>query len=84
MDEMNAIQKSNLDIGAETVEINKAEYSVRGLGYIKKGIRPGRAVVTVRDGIPVKIKDLAFVTLGPATRRVVSTKKGWKPWVAWW
>jgi len=36
MDVMNAIQKSNLDIGAETVEINKAEYLVRGLGYIKK------------------------------------------------
>ena len=32
MDVMEAVQKSNLDIGAETVEINKAEYLVRGLG----------------------------------------------------
>ncbi|MCL1933923.1 MAG: efflux RND transporter permease subunit, partial [Candidatus Azobacteroides sp.] len=35
MDVMNAVQKSNLDIGAETIEMNKAEYLVRGLGYIK-------------------------------------------------
>ena len=35
MDIMQAVQKSNLDIGAETIEINKAEYLVRGLGYIK-------------------------------------------------
>src|SRR5699024_11501965 len=35
MDIMSAIQNSNLDIGAETIEINKAEYLVRGLGYIK-------------------------------------------------
>ncbi len=76
MDVMNAIQKSNLDIGAETVEINKAEYLVRGLGYIKKVSDLEEAVVTVRDGIPVKIKDLAFVTLGPATRRGGLDKEG--------
>ncbi|HLW30078.1 MAG TPA: efflux RND transporter permease subunit, partial [Brumimicrobium sp.] len=31
---MNAVKKSNRDIGAKTIEINKAEYLVRGLGYI--------------------------------------------------
>lgn len=35
MDIMSAIKKSNLDIGAETMEINKVEYLIRGLGYIK-------------------------------------------------
>src|SRR3546814_7186172 len=32
---MQAVKKSNLDIGARTIEYNKAEYLVRGLGYIK-------------------------------------------------
>ena len=31
MDIMSAIKKSNLDIGAETMEINKVEYLIRGL-----------------------------------------------------
>lgn len=76
MDVMNAIQKSNLDIGAETVEINKAEYLVRGLGYIKKVFDLEEAVVTVRNGVPVKVKDVAFVNLGPATRRGGLDKEG--------
>ena len=32
IDIMSAIKKSNLDIGAETMEINKVEYLIRGLG----------------------------------------------------
>ena len=76
MDVMNAIQKSNLDIGAETVEINKAEYLVRGLGYIKSVADLEEAVVSVRKGVPVKIKDVAFVNLGPATRRGGLDKEG--------
>lgn len=76
MDVMNAIQKSNLDIGAETVEINKVEYLVRGLGYIKSVKDLEEAAVTVRNGVPVKIKDVAFVNLGPATRRGGLDKEG--------
>ncbi|GAB6012745.1 efflux RND transporter permease subunit [Viscerimonas tarda] len=76
MDVMNAVQKSNLDIGAETVEINKAEYLVRGLGYIKNVSDLEEAVITVRNGVPVKIKDIAFVNLGPATRRGGLDKEG--------
>ncbi|SEJ24503.1 Cu(I)/Ag(I) efflux system membrane protein CusA/SilA [Myroides marinus] len=76
MDVMSAIQKSNLDIGAETIEINKAEYLVRGLGYIKNVKDLEDAVVTVRQNVPVKIKDVAFVNLGPATRRGGLDKEG--------
>ncbi|MEN0046946.1 MAG: efflux RND transporter permease subunit, partial [Bacteroidota bacterium] len=32
---MKAIKGSNLDVGAQTIEINLAEYFVRGLGYVK-------------------------------------------------
>ncbi|MEC4114196.1 efflux RND transporter permease subunit [Myroides pelagicus] len=76
MDVMTAIQKSNLDIGAETIEVNKAEYLVRGLGYIKNVSDLEEAVVTVRNNIPVKVKDVSFVNLGPSTRRGGLDKEG--------
>jgi len=76
MEVMKAVQKSNLDIGAQTIEMNKAEYLVRGIGYIKKVSDLEDAVVAVHDGIPVKIKDVAFVNIGPATRRGGLDKEG--------
>jgi Cu(I)/Ag(I) efflux system membrane protein CusA/SilA len=76
MDVMNAVQKSNLDVGAETVELNKVEYIVRGLGYIKNAGDLEESVVTVREGVPVRIKDVAVVNLGPATRRGGLDKEG--------
>ncbi len=76
MDVMNAVQKSNLDIGAETIELNKAEYLVRGLGYIKSVADLEESVITVRNSIPVRIKDVAMVNIGPATRRGGLDKEG--------
>jgi Cu(I)/Ag(I) efflux system membrane protein CusA/SilA len=76
MDVMNAIQKSNLDIGAETIELNKAEYILRGLGYIKSVSDLEESVVTVRESIPVRIRDVARVNFGPATRRGGLDKEG--------
>ncbi|MTU28649.1 efflux RND transporter permease subunit [Parabacteroides merdae] len=76
MDIMGAIKKSNLDIGAETMEINKVEYLIRGLGYIKDVSDLEKAVVTVRDGMPVRISDVAFVNIGPGTRRGGLDKEG--------
>lgn len=76
MDIMSAIQNSNLDIGAETIEINKAEYLVRGLGYIKSVQDLENAVVTIRNNVPIKIKDVGYVNLGPATRRGGLDKEG--------
>lgn len=66
---MNAVKNSNLDIGARTIEINRAEYLVRGLGYIKSLSDLEESVVISRDNVPIRIKDIAHVTLGPATRR---------------
>lgn len=69
MDIMEAVKKSNLDIGAETIELNKVEYIIRGLGYIKNLDDLKSAVITVRNNVPVRISDVAKVNFGPATRR---------------
>ena len=73
---MMAVKNSNRDVGAQTIEINKVEYLVRGLGYIKKIEDLEKAVVTVSNNVPVRIKDIAVVTLGPATRRGMLDKDG--------
>jgi Cu(I)/Ag(I) efflux system membrane protein CusA/SilA len=76
MDVMKAVSNSNLDIGAETIELNNVEYVIRGLGYIKNLDDLNEAVVTVRDNIPVRIRDVAKVTFGPAPRRGGLDKDG--------
>jgi Cu(I)/Ag(I) efflux system membrane protein CusA/SilA len=73
---MKAVRKSNRDIGAKTIEINQAEYLVRGLGYIKSVEDLEKAVVAVHDNVPIRIKDIGVVSLGPATRRGVLDKDG--------
>lgn len=73
---MQAVQKSNKDVGAKTIEINQAEYLVRGLGYVKKVEDLEKAVVAVQDNVPIRIKDIGVVSLGPATRRGILDKDG--------
>jgi len=73
---MKATKESNLDIGAQTVEINLAEYFVRGLGYVKSIEDIESSVVKVENNVPIRIKDIAIVHLGPATRRGVLDKSG--------
>lgn len=73
---MQAVQKSNRDVGAKTIEINQAEYLVRGLGYVKKTEDIEKAVVAVQENVPIRIKDIGVVTLGPATRRGALDKDG--------
>lgn len=65
---MEAIRNSNLDIGANTVEVNLVEYYVRGLGYVKTLQEIEQAVVKVTNNIPLKIRDIAKVNIGPAPR----------------
>ncbi|RMF31588.1 MAG: efflux RND transporter permease subunit, partial [Bacteroidetes bacterium] len=73
---MNAIRKSNLDVGAQTLEVNMVEYFVRGLGYIRTIEDIENSVVAVRNNVPIRIKDIAWVSLGPATRRGALDKSG--------
>lgn len=47
-----------------------------GLGYIKNVKDIENAVITVREGVPVRISDVAFVNIGPGTRRGGLDKEG--------
>jgi len=73
---MKAIKGSNIDVGAQTMEINKAEYFVRGLGYVKDVSDIEQSVVKVNNNVPIRIRDVAHVNIAPATRRGVLDKSG--------
>jgi len=66
---ISAIKNSNLDIGARTIEFNRVEYLIRALGYIKSLEDIEESVVVSRNNVPIRIKDIARVNYGPATRR---------------
>ncbi len=71
-----AVKNSNIDVGAKTIEINKVEYLIRGLGFIKDINDIENTVVKVNENVPVFIKDIANVSYGPAFRRGALDKGG--------
>jgi len=75
-DVANAVRNSNLDVGARTLEMNRAEYIVRGLGYIRSVEDLEMSTVAVRGDVPVLIRDVARLQLGPAQRRGMLDKGG--------
>jgi len=66
---MKAVKRSNLDIGARTIEFNRVEYLIRALGYVKSLEDLEKSVVAVRNNVPIRLKDVAKINFGPATRR---------------
>jgi len=70
MDVMQAVRKSNLDVSANTIEVNKVDYFVRGLGYVEELSDLDLAVVKVTDNVPIRIKDVAKVNIGPQVRNM--------------
>lgn len=72
----NAVRRSNLDVGARTMEINRVEYVIRGLGFIRSLDDLEETTVGLRGAVPVTLRQVATVGLGPALRRGVLDKSG--------
>ena len=72
-----AVKKSNNDVGARVLELSGREYMIRGRGYIKslEDIRD-IPVATDKRGTPVFIRDIAHVALGPEMRRGLAELDG--------
>jgi len=71
-----AVRDANIDVGAKTVETGGMEFIVRGRGFIGSERTAAetreqieQTVITTRDGIPLRVRDLATVQEGPAFRR---------------
>jgi len=71
-----AVQGANRDVGARTIEVNRVEYLVRGLGFIKRVEDLEKAVIKRVGQVPVFIRQVANVSLGPALRQGALDKGG--------
>lgn len=76
-----AIQRGNQETGASVIEMAEAEYMVRTTGYISsvediQNIPIGLDVTTDNRSIPILIKDLAQVEVGPQMRRGLADLNG--------
>lgn len=73
---VDAVRASNMDVGAKTVESGGMEFIIRGRGFIGSDQDVDSAiedieqtVVRTRDGVPLRIRDVGRVQLGPGFRR---------------
>ncbi|MGD9691937.1 MAG: efflux RND transporter permease subunit [Phycisphaerales bacterium] len=75
-DVFNAVRKSNIDVGARTIEVNRVEHVVRGLGYLRSVEDLENTVIRQTENAPLLISHVARVTLGPAQRFGALDKSG--------
>ncbi|MBI2442121.1 MAG: efflux RND transporter permease subunit [Lentisphaerae bacterium] len=72
-----AIRRSNNEVGGRLIEWSGREYMVRGRGYVQSPEALSKVVVkTNAQGTPVLLRDVATITLGPQIRRGVSDLDG--------
>jgi len=74
---IDAVRAGNNDVGGRLVEMTGAEYMVRGRGYAKSVADIGEIVLARNEsGVPVRVRDVGAVTLGPDLRRGVADLNG--------
>ena len=74
---VSAVRRSNNEIGGRLLELSGREFMVRGRGYAKSTDDLGQIVVKVAPGgVPVLLRDVANIELGPEIRRGVSDLDG--------
>ena len=76
-DVIQAIRRSNNDVGGRVLEIAGHEHFIRGRGYIQSTQDLETIPLTVNGkGVPVLVRDVATVRLGPDQRRGLAELNG--------
>ena len=72
-----AVRGANQDVGARTLEVAGSDYAIRGLGYFR-GVQDiaDVAVGSGAGGRPLRVGDVADVTLGPDLRIGIAERNG--------
>jgi Cu(I)/Ag(I) efflux system membrane protein CusA/SilA len=73
---LEAVQRSNNNVGAKVMEVNSSEYMVRGIGLITGLKDIEDIVISAKNGTPVYLRNVSSVQLGPEFRRGVLDKGG--------
>jgi copper/silver efflux system protein len=72
-----AIRQSNNDVGGRLLEMSGTEYMIRAKGYVKSPADLENTVIgTDGSGIPILVKNVANVVIGPDIRRGVADLDG--------
>nr|WP_302958369.1 CusA/CzcA family heavy metal efflux RND transporter [uncultured Prevotella sp.] len=75
-DLFDALQRNNANTGGSYIEQNSNQYYIRGLGVVKSFDDIANITVKTIEGTPVRIKDVAKVQEGHATRFGAVTRNG--------
>ncbi len=72
-----AVRSANQDVGARTIEVAGSDYAIRGRGYLR-GVEDiaNVAVGVGAQGRPVRVADVAQVTIGPDLRIGIAERNG--------
>lgn len=70
------VQQSTNEVGGNVLEMNGAEYMIRGLGYLRSLDDLRKVSVGAKNGTPVLLGDLGTVAFGPDVRRGVAEWNG--------
>ena len=70
------IRASNRDVGGRVVEMTETEYMVRGKGYLRGIADLEQLVIKAEGGVPVLLRDIARIELGPDERRGIAELNG--------
>jgi Cu(I)/Ag(I) efflux system membrane protein CusA/SilA len=77
MEIIEAIRKSNNEVGGRLIEWSGREYMVRARGYVQDTEALSQVVVKAGEkGTPVLLRDVATIQLGPQMRRGISDLDG--------
>ncbi len=75
-DVVRAVRAANQEVGGRVIEMGGHEEVIRGRGYVKKPDDIGLAPIKVMQGTPIRVKDVATVSIGPDIRRGLSELNG--------
>ena len=71
-----AVKAANSEAGGRLVEFSGREYMVRGRGYVKTTKDLESAVLKAENGTPIRLSEVATVSLGPDLRRGLTDLDG--------
>ena len=71
-----AVRASNDEVGGRVIEIAGHEQVIRGRGYVKSPDDIGSSPVKVVNGTPIRVRDVAQVSIGPDMRRGLAELNG--------
>ena len=75
-DVVDAVARNNANLGAGYIERNGQQYLVRVPGQLADLEAIGRIVLDRRDGVPIRVRDVAEVGEGPELRTGAATQNG--------